>query len=71
VPFTAARAAAGGGDAAAQVAGYELGFVLAAAVAGAAALAVALVPAGRARRERSRRPAQPVRVCSGRENSGH
>ena len=50
VPFTAARAAAGGGDAAAQVAGYELGFMLAAAVAGAAALAVAFVqPVGRGR----------------------
>ena len=41
VPVTAARTAALGGGRAAEVSGYELGFVLAAALAGAAALAVA------------------------------
>ena len=61
VPFTAARAASGGGGAAAQVAGYELGFVLAAAVAGAAALAVAFVPAGRTHRRRLTRMSRHAR----------
>jgi MFS family permease len=42
VPIAAARAAALGGDHAADVSGYELGFVLSAAVAGAAAATVAL-----------------------------
>ena len=41
IPLTAARTAALGGGRAAEVAGYELGFVLAAAVAGAAAVALA------------------------------
>ena len=41
VPLAAARTAALGGDPGAQVAGFELGFVVAAALAGGAALAVA------------------------------
>ena len=55
VPLAAARTGALGGGDPAQVAGYELGFVVAAALALAAALAVGLAarrPAQARRRER-------------------
>jgi hypothetical protein len=48
VPVAAARSAALGGDPQAQVAGYELGFLLAAALACAAAPAIAWARAPRA-----------------------
>ena len=63
VPLAAARSTALAGDATAQIAGYELGFVLVAAVAGATALTVGVrirssarhLGASAVRRERSAR----------------
>jgi MFS family permease len=55
VPVAAARTRALGGDAAAQVAGFELGFTLAAALAAAAAGAIGVAHL-RARRRASRSP---------------
>jgi hypothetical protein len=53
VPLAAARTGALGGGPAAQVAGFELGFVLAAALAGATGLGLALATALRRRHART------------------
>ena len=62
IPLASARTDALGGGPQAQVAGFELGFVLAAALAGVAAAAVAI---GARRASRGERTAAPSRSATG------